>query len=169
VSDTDSLDQASSIPDLAPEFFQSSFFHRLQIQRPIIEPLEFVSRYEAHFAGDSSALGHEGLLIAKVFVVWAAAFGLDETGKELVDAESPLTLTPPHDPLAAKREEWRKRVNTMVREILRLIDAYGILRKPTWDGVRALLLLLPLFVESESITAEERQVHHLALSSIFSH
>jgi hypothetical protein len=32
----------------------------------------------------------------------------------------------------------------MVQEMLHLIDIHGILRKPTWDGVRALHLLLPL-------------------------
>jgi hypothetical protein len=76
---------------------------------------------------------------------------------------SDMDMTPPHNPLATKRDEWQKRVNTMVREILRLIDVSGILRKPTWDGVRTLLLLLPLFAESEGITAEEHQVCFLAL------
>jgi hypothetical protein len=32
----------------------------------------------------------------------------------------------------------------MVREILGLIDKHGLLRKPTWDGVRVLLLIMPL-------------------------
>ena len=35
-------------------------------------------------------------------------------------------------------------MKTAIDVILDEIDACGILRKPTWDGVRALLLLLPL-------------------------
>ena len=38
----------------------------------------------------------------------------------------------------------REATNEMVREMLHLVDVHGILRKPTWDGVRALHLLLPL-------------------------
>lgn len=30
----------------------------------------------------------------------------------------------------------------MVREILGLIDEHGLLRKPTWDGVRVLIMPL---------------------------
>jgi hypothetical protein len=32
----------------------------------------------------------------------------------------------------------------MIREILHLIDIHALLRRPTWDGVRVLLLIIPL-------------------------
>jgi hypothetical protein len=47
-----------------------------------------------------------------------------------------------------KREQDRQtrfeKMRVAVDVILEEIDACGILRKPTWDGVRVLLLLLPL-------------------------
>jgi len=42
------------------------------------------------------------------------------------------------------RRETRERTNAMVKEVLTLIDAHGVMRRPTWDGVRVLLLILPL-------------------------
>jgi len=50
-----------------------------------------------------------------------------------------------------RRRERRERTNAMVREILQLVDSYSIMRKPSWDGVRVLLLLLPL-MEGECLT-----------------
>jgi hypothetical protein len=32
----------------------------------------------------------------------------------------------------------------MTHELLHLVDLHGIMRKPTWDGVRVLLLIWPL-------------------------
>lgn len=65
-------------------------------------------------------------------MVWAASFGVNEYGvEELYD-----------DSVDPRRR--RDRVNEMVREILYLIDIHGILRKPSWDGIRALLLISPL-------------------------
>lgn len=43
-----------------------------------------------------------------------------------------------------RRRETQQRTYSMVREVLGLIDAYGVMRQPTWDGVRVLLLVLPL-------------------------
>jgi hypothetical protein len=34
----------------------------------------------------------------------------------------------------------------MLQEVLHFVDQHGILRKPSWDGVRALLLLSPLIL-----------------------
>ena len=45
---------------------------------------------------------------------------------------------------AEERLRRKQKTDSMVREILELIDSHGMLRKPSWDGVRALLLLLPL-------------------------
>jgi hypothetical protein len=44
----------------------------------------------------------------------------------------------------ADRQARFAKMRIAVDIILREIDACGILRKPTWDGVRVLLLLLPL-------------------------
>ena len=38
----------------------------------------------------------------------------------------------------------KERINEMLQEILYLVDLHGVLRKASWDGVRLLLLLLPL-------------------------
>lgn len=38
----------------------------------------------------------------------------------------------------------KDRCNAMLKEILDLVDRMGILRRPTWDGVRVLLLIMPL-------------------------
>jgi hypothetical protein len=116
--------------------------------------------------GESQTLGADGLLVAKVFVLWAAAFGLDEAGREIHDAESPLALTPPNDPLAAKRDGWGNRLTGMIRELLRLIDVHSIMRKPTWDGVRVLLLFLPLLVQASDCEDAERQVTTPSSSSL---
>jgi len=78
-------------------------------------------------------------------VVWAASFGHDEEGK--LDQSS--------DP-----KEWRlsvkSRTNNMVKELLYLIDSYGIVRKPTWDGLVVLLTILPLTKGAVASTQEFR-------------
>jgi hypothetical protein len=118
---------------------------------PIIEPTEFTSRYFAHIKGTSS-LGIEGQMIAMLFVVWAASFGVNEYGVE--DNLEPHSPTMPDGPKFSpdgddglsdpSRRVRTLDVETMVREILGLIDVHGLLRRPTWDGVRVLLLILPL-------------------------
>ena len=66
-------------------------------------------------------------------VVWAASFGHDEEG----NADQSFG-----------QDGWRlaakSRTNNMVKELLYLIDSYGIIRKPTWDGLVVLLIVLPL-------------------------
>ena len=64
-------------------------------------------------------------------VVWAASFGVNEYGVE-------------EQELAANIRQRKEHVNDMLQELLYLIDLHGILRKASWDGVRLLLLLLPL-------------------------
>ena len=75
-------------------------------------------------------------------VVWAASLGHDE-GK--MDQAS--------DP-----KNWRlsvkSRTNNMVKELLYLIDSYGIIRKPTWDGLVVLLTILPLTKGDAALTQE---------------
>ena len=64
--------------------------------------------------------------------VWATSFGVNELGEP-----------EPHTGHPAIRLR-KDRTNEMVQDLLRLIDVYGVLRKPTWDGVRVLLLVIPL-------------------------
>jgi hypothetical protein len=144
-----------SIPRLEPEFFSSAFFRRFHIQRqssasrsptlslylsaicidPIIDPSEFCARFSEFSNGNCNALGIPGQLIAMLLAIWAASFGVNEYGiEELHHGEG----------CGAIIRNRREATNEMVREMLHLIDIYGILRKPTWDGVRALHPLLPL-------------------------
>jgi hypothetical protein len=37
-----------------------------------------------------------------------------------------------------------KKLHAVVRTILGKIDQFAIMRRPSWDGVRSLLLILPL-------------------------
>ncbi|TFY59031.1 hypothetical protein EVJ58_g6036 [Rhodofomes roseus] len=128
----------SVIPRLRPEFFNSPFFHRFYTQRPILEPVEFCNRYYEYCKGNKDQLQAPGQLIALILVVWAASFGVNEYGvEELYDGQ-----------VSPRRR--RDRINEMVQEILFLIDIHSILRKPSWDGVRALLLVLPLTQEVQS-------------------
>ena len=99
-----------------------------------------------------------------ILVVWAASFGLDEQGLAQVEAISsmdqpvsnktdldmPTTIALASDKkarhvvLGRNRRDRKERTDAMLREILELIDFHGVMRRPTWDGVRALLLILPL-------------------------
>ena len=144
----------STIPMLRPEFFQSDFWHQFHAQSkfgiillsevkptwaiplrlgPVLEPNVFLSRLEESLNGVTDSLGVPGRLVAMCLVVWAASFGHDEEGKSIQSS----------DP-----KDWRlsakSRTNNMVKELLYLIDSYGIIRKPTWDGLVALLTILPL-------------------------
>lgn len=94
--------------------------------------MEFCNRYYEFCKGNKDQLQTAGQLIALILVVWAASFGVNEYGvEELYDNQG-----------SSRRR--RDRINEMVQEVLFLIDIHGILRKPSWDGVRALLLILPL-------------------------
>jgi len=125
---------------------------------PILDPAEFPSRFYAHNK-DTQSLGHEGGLIAMLLVVWAASFGLDERGLPFdnhLNADTPpLThMKSEGDALDnhkfkdgfqdMKWREKRDKTDSMLREVLELIDFHGVMRRPTLDGVRALLLILPL-------------------------
>lgn len=109
----------------------NKFIHRNDTG-PIIDPLEFSSRViEAH-NGNTDALGTTGQLICMVLAAWATSFGINESG-------DPDMLSGHH---AIRRR--KERTNIMLRELLHLVDLHSLLRKPTWDGVRALLLIMPL-------------------------
>ncbi|KAF9453286.1 hypothetical protein P691DRAFT_720161 [Macrolepiota fuliginosa MF-IS2] len=167
----------SIIPNLRPEFFASAFWLWFCIQRPILDPDEFPSRFYAHTKGTQS-LGHEGGLIAMLLVVWAASFGLDERGlppenhpgadkvapntKDENDSTDPRKLKDvPHD---LKWRERKEKTDAMLREVLELIDFHGVMRRPTLDGVRALLLILPLLEDAQPL--ERNAIHEATLSQV---
>ena len=82
--------------------------------------------------GNPDALGNTGQLICLILAAWATSFGINEFGE-------------PDDNMGHHVIRRRKeRTNAMLRELLQLIDVHGLLRKPSWDGVRALLLIMPL-------------------------
>lgn len=121
---------------------------------PVIEPHEFVARFLASQNGKSDSLGIAGKLLAMSLVVWASSFGVDENGQLQDPLEDHIYQYQDHkvdihdqfdsDASAKLRTERRTRTNEMVKEMLYLIDVHGILRKPSWDGVRVLLMILPL-------------------------
>ena len=157
----------STIPMLRPIFFQSDFWHQLHAQSefgivllhdakqtfmtplclgPLLEPSVFLLRLEESLNGTTDSLDVPGRLAAMCFVAWAASFGHDEEGK--LDQSS--------DP-----KDWRlsakSRTNNMVKELLYLIDSYGIIRKPTWDGLVVLLTILPL-TKGDAISTQEFRI-----------
>lgn len=97
-----------------------------------------------------------------LLVVWAASFGLNERGlpenndgeNDLVSISSDPSNGDKHEDTSTARaknvssshpqRKWKERTEVMLREVLELIDFHGVLRRPTLDGVRVLLLLLPL-------------------------
>ncbi|KIJ17216.1 hypothetical protein PAXINDRAFT_167970 [Paxillus involutus ATCC 200175] len=164
----------NTIPQLRPEFLSSSFFRRFCVQRPVIEPTEFTARYVAHFQG-AAPLNIEGQMLAMLLVTWAASFGINEFGVE-EDAERPSSDTsssPEFSPDCddefsdPKRRAKTLRTEAMAREILALVDNHGILRRPSWDGVRVLLLLLPLTKGIQS-SIERLTTYEATLSQIYS-
>jgi hypothetical protein len=88
-----------------------------------------------------------------ILVTWAESFGLNERGMPYAavdqsvltgDDAQPCSSPDPFTPPEIKRGEWRNRVEVYLKEILDLVDYHSILRRPSLDGLQALLLLLPL-------------------------
>ena len=76
--------------------------------------------------------------------MWAASFGVDEFGAEISSSNFVTSWKHNTSPDAAEKCVRRQRTDAMTEELLHLVDLHGILRKPTWDGVRVLLLIWPL-------------------------
>ena len=108
---------------------------------PILDAVEFPARYLAHCEG-AKLLGNEAQLISMLLVVWAVSFGLNERGIAQGQDES-ATSAEIQGP-GAKRRQRKTKTEALLHDIMEQIDFYGVLRRPTLDGVRVLLLLLPL-------------------------
>lgn len=169
---TPSTPNQSIIPQLKIEFLSSTFFRRFCAQRPVIEPTEFTARYFEHVKG-STLLSVEGQMLAMLLVTWATSFGINEYGVEM--EMSDLTPTSPTSPkftpdsdgeLSEPKRVWALRTEAMTREIIALVDTHGILRRPSWDGVRVMLLLLPLTKGIQS-SIERRTTYEATLSQVY--
>lgn len=153
----------NNIPTLKGDFFSSKFWAWFCIQRPVLDPNEFPQRYLAHIEG-KSAIGPEGIILAMLLVLWAASFGLDESGAPMridVDNGDNIGLNS-RDPEQASNDRGQQKVNMMLQQILEHIDSHGILRRPTLDGARILLLVLPLMEEYPYL--ERAAMYEAALS-----
>ncbi|RPD66016.1 hypothetical protein L226DRAFT_454081 [Lentinus tigrinus ALCF2SS1-7] len=142
------------IPQLKPEFFRSPFFRRFHIQRPILEPTEYCARFSEWYNGSTDCLQFPGQLIALALVVWAASYGVDEAGDELPELRD------------EDIQQRKERINEMLLELLYLVDIQGILRKPSWDGVRALLLIMPLTEEVQT-PLERLAMYDATMSQVY--
>ncbi|KIK63625.1 hypothetical protein GYMLUDRAFT_83637 [Collybiopsis luxurians FD-317 M1] len=175
----------STIPHLQPEFFESSFWQWFCIQRPILDSTEFPTRFYAHVKGTHS-LGFEGSLIAMLLVVWAASFGIDERGMPFDGLSYPSgdnDISRPgsrkgsmdlknteRDPSIGEamgtRRARKETSESMLREVLDLVDIHAVMRRPTWDGVRVLLLILPLLEDIHPL--DRSTMHEASLSQAHS-
>ncbi|KAI0781054.1 hypothetical protein BD413DRAFT_464064 [Trametes elegans] len=144
----------SVIPQLKPEFFRSPFFHRFHIQRPVLEPTEYCARFSDWYNGTSDTLQVPGQLISLALVVWAASYGINEAGEEALDCGG------------EDSQQRKERVNEMLMELLYLIDIHGLLRKPSWDGVRVLLLTMPLTEEVQT-PMERLAMYDATMSQVY--
>ncbi|KAJ4488457.1 hypothetical protein J3R30DRAFT_3435911 [Lentinula aciculospora] len=179
----------STIPPLQQEFFESSFWQWFSLQRPILDSAEFSARFSAHTKGTHS-LSYEGSLLAMVLVVWAASFGLDERGVSFDGSKNfPSSESDPHtsrsntrrgsmdvssvrakvnerDPSVVDeirtRRGRKEKSEVMLREVLELVDIHAVMRRPTWDGVRLLLLILPLLEDAHPL--DRLTMHEASIS-----
>ncbi len=97
-------------------------------------------------------MGPGGSIICHVLYAWAVSYGVDENGQLDVPEGGGAPLAPMNllgiNEAEMRREEDRLRrkeaMKAVIQVVLKEIDESGLMRKPTWDGVRALLLVLPL-------------------------
>lgn len=129
-----------------------------------------------------------------LLVTWAYSYGLNEHGLPLDETDSarspsasPMSDEPTSDPGTSSKplqgfHKTKEKFDQMVQQILDLVDYHGIMRRPSLDGVRALLLLLPLLeglwpsllarhsqtdvLSSEAKPLERLVIHDTALSQI---
>jgi hypothetical protein len=156
---------------------------------PIIDPIEFVNRYLSINPPTAAAMGPEGAILCHVLYAWAVSYGVDEHGNldvpEGGDApDAPIDLHGQGEgehKREADRRERKSRMARVVESILKSIDEAGVMRKPSWDGVRALLLILPLtegeckvsaasvsqLIQGISSPVERLAMYEAAISQVF--
>lgn len=148
------LDQGEGeIPDLSREFLSSAFYRRFHVQRPICDPTDFSRRYLAHDPPRAAHMGKDGCILVHIMYAWACSYGVDATGNlDVPERNWPGGILPPetgyvwaHDQ-KRDRDRLARRAKTdgVVAKILMEIDEAGLMRRHSWDGVRCLLLILPL-------------------------
>ncbi|BEI87789.1 uncharacterized protein CcaverHIS019_0105070 [Cutaneotrichosporon cavernicola] len=161
------------IPELTREFFDSQFFRRFILQRPIVDSLDFVTVYLSKPIPCAAAMGSVGAVLCHCLYAWGLSYGVDERGQLDVaeaggETVGPLNLLSASESEARRerdRQRRKEKFNGVVRTILREIDEYGILRRPSWDGIRAVLLILPL-TEGISTPVERQALYQSALSQV---
>jgi hypothetical protein len=115
-----------------------------------MDPLEFVTRYLSKPIPCSAAMGREGAVLCHCLYAWAVSYGVDERGRldvpegQALGSVNLLAVGENETKHQADRQRRLERLYPIVRTILREVDDCGILRRPSWDGVRVLLLILPL-------------------------
>lgn len=94
----------------------------------------------------TSTINIERKILALTLLALAASLGVDERGiaLEVPNLQEGRTNEMRLAAGLSINEIHKERTHELVHEILLLVDSHGILRNPTWDGVRLLLLLWPL-------------------------
>jgi hypothetical protein len=141
---------------------------------PIIDPQNFTQRYLAAKEPNAASMGAEGAVLCHVLYAWALSYGVDHRG-ELDIPEGggePLGVLSVKSPGSnemrreADRQNRFENMRKVVEMALREIDEIGIMRKPTWDGVRVLLLILPL-TEGIASPVERLAMYETALNQVY--
>lgn len=111
---------------------------------PIFDPTDF--QFIDSNSDQLNGISIERRLLATVLLAWAASFGLDERGVAGRSDTTQNTHTSGMTPEvhSGSGQTQRVRTDTLVNGILGLVDSRGLMRNPTWDGVRLLLLVWPL-------------------------
>ncbi|KAJ9097370.1 hypothetical protein QFC19_006839 [Naganishia cerealis] len=150
-------------------------YHSSDSIGPLIDPIDFMNRYKAACPYSADSMGPAGAILCHVMYAWACSYGIDESGQMLVTSNEwhipENTMHPDRQQQYSIRESARQRqleqTNLAVKQVLKEIDQAGILRNITWDGVRCLLLILPL-TEYVSSAAERLAMYECALGQVFS-
>lgn len=119
-------------------------------------------------------MGPEGAVLCHVLYAWALSYGVDhrgeldipEGGGESLGVLSVVSPGPNEMRREADRQTRFEQMRKVIEIALREIDEIGIMRKPTWDGVRVLLLILPL-TEGIASQVERLAMYETALSQVY--
>ncbi|KAG8923009.1 hypothetical protein FRC01_013338 [Tulasnella sp. 417] len=151
--------------ELTMDFFSSEYFKWFQMQFPVLDPAEFIDRYEK-FVNRGVPLGVCGELIAQTLLAWATSYGFDESGADAIFFQDEAVKVEEDDTLATI-EKRKAATNAIVRDILDAVDKNAVARTTTWDGVRVLLLLLPL-TEDVLSSGDRVNLYRSTLNQVYS-